>query len=125
MSNPVGPPRPYSVVQPKLSTLRASRRLNPHSRLDHSTVSSRFYTELDKYVATIITIFKNGDSWYPGHELRFLPGRDFRNLDGLFQKANERLDFLGGIKYMWDTEGVRVTSLDQVAIEQQNGRIGF
>ena len=95
---------------------RASRRLNPigHS-VNHSAVSSRFYTELDKYVATIVTIFKNGDSWYPGHELRFLPGRDFRNLDGLFQKANERLDFLGGVKYMWDTEGVRVTSLDQVA----------
>ena len=95
---------------------RASRRLNPigHS-VNHSAVSSRFYTELDKYVATIVTIFKNGDSWYPGHELRFLPGRDFRNLDGLFLKANERLDFLGGVKYMWDTEGVRVTSLDQVA----------
>ena len=84
--------------------------------VNHSAVSSRFYTELDKYVATIITIFKNGDSWYPGHELRFLPGRDFRNLDGLFQKANERLDFLGGVKYMWDTEGVRVTSLDQVTM---------
>ena len=46
-------------------------------------------------------------------------------MDGLFQKANKRLDFLGGVKYMWDTEGVRVTSLDQVTIDKHNGKIGF
>ncbi len=78
--------------------------------------ASRYATDLDKYRATIITLFKNGDPWYSGHEMRFMPGRDFRGLEGLFQKANERLNFIGGVKYMWDTEGDRITSLDQVGI---------
>jgi hypothetical protein len=96
-----------------LNCCRASR--NRLVRDSRPVISSKYKVDLDKYRATIVTLFKNGDPWYSGHELRFMPGRDFQNLDGFLLKANERLDFLGGVKYMFDTEGERITSLEQAS----------
>ena len=51
---------------------------------------------------------------FNGIDLRFVPGKDFNNLDGLFQKVSNKMDFTNGIAYMFDSDGQRVTSIDQV-----------
>jgi hypothetical protein len=47
-------------------------------------------------------------------EFRFLPGRDLNNLDGLFQQIANKMDFTHGVHYIFDTEGARITSIDQI-----------
>ncbi len=81
---------------------------------------------LDGYRATKVTLYKNGDPWFGSMQYRFLFGRDVKNLDGLFVKVNEKMDFVNGISHMFDVEGGRVTSIDQVRssnIDNKNSTI--
>ena len=59
-------------------------------------------------------LYKNGDPWFNGFEVRFVPGREFKNLDGLFAKFSNKLDMVNGIAYMFDSEGQRITSIEQI-----------
>ena len=77
-------------------------------------LSSRFKDELSNYRATKITLFKNGDPWFGNMEYRFMLGKDLNNLDGLFHNVTSKMDFINGVSYMFDTEGTRITSIDQV-----------
>ncbi len=75
---------------------------------------SRVRDGIDGYRATRVTLYKNGDPWFGSMEYRFIPGKDIKNLDGLFVKVNEKMDFSHGISFMFDTDGSRITSIDQV-----------
>ena len=77
-------------------------------------ITSKFKQEQNMYRATKISLYKNGDPWFNGIDLRFVPGKDFNNLDGLFQKVSNKMDFVNGIAYMFDSDGQRVTSIDQI-----------
>ncbi len=70
--------------------------------------------DLDKHRAVKVTLYKNGDPWFGSMEYRFLPGRDVNNLDGLFEAVNKKMDFLNGISHLFDTDGSRITGIDQV-----------
>ena len=81
---------------------------------EKSNVSSRFKEELRSYRAIKIKLFKNGDPWFGGISYRFLPGKIVTSLDSLFRDVGPKLDIINGVSYMYDTEGNRVTSIDEI-----------
>ena len=76
--------------------------------------SSKFHDEVDKYRGTKVTLYKNGDPWFGSLKFRFMLGKDFKNLDGLFVSAGKKMNIPNGVNYMFDTDGGRITSIDQV-----------
>lgn len=75
---------------------------------------------MNNYRATKITLYKNGDPWFGSMDYRFMLGKDLNNLDGLFHNVSTKMDFINGIAYMFDTEGTRITSIDQVENEVED-----
>lgn len=43
--------------------------------------------------------YKNGDTYYPGIEFRFKPGRDIINMESLLDKLSLRMDLPRGARY--------------------------
>ena len=88
-------------------------RKGPELR-DGLEVSPRFRSSLSNYRAVKIGLFKNGDPWFGPVNFHYLPGRDVTSLDSLFAEISPKMDLATGVSYMFDTEGRRITSLDQI-----------
>lgn len=86
----------------------------PGGKQANGYIRSKYKADLDNYRATKINLYKNGDPWFGSMEYRFVLGREFNNLDGLFNEVSSKMDFINGIAYMFDTEGTRITSIDQI-----------
>ena len=59
-------------------------------------------------------LFKNGDPWFGPVNFHYLPGREVTSLESLFAEINPKIDLLNGVSYMFDLDGKRITSLDQI-----------
>ena len=59
-------------------------------------------------------LFKNGDPWFGPVNFHYLPGREVTSLESLFNEINPKIDLLNGVSYMFDIDGKRITSLDQI-----------
>ncbi len=81
-------------------------------RNDH--VNSRIRQSLTNYRAVKLSLFKNGDPWFGPVPFHFLPGRDATSLESLFKMISPKLDIMNGVSYMFDSEGRRITGLDQI-----------
>lgn len=58
---------------------------------DWDTVGSRFSEARESWRARRVTFYKNGDPWFQGLPIRFVPGRDAASLEGLSSKISNRL----------------------------------
>ena len=54
--------------------------------------------------------------------MRFVQGKGFNNLDALFKKVSDKMNFTSGISHMFDSDGQRVTSIEQV---EDGGKFGM
>ena len=79
-----------------------------------SNVSSRWRQELENFRAVKITLYKNGDQWFEGFELRFRPSKDFQDLEQMLHRLSPRLDFTTSLTHLFDTDGNRVRKLDDL-----------
>ena len=79
-----------------------------------SNVSSRWRQDLENFRALKVTIYKNGDQWFEGFELRFRPSKDYQDLDQLLHRISPRIDFTTSVTHMFDTDGNRVRKLDDI-----------
>ncbi|XP_040580643.1 echinoderm microtubule-associated protein-like CG42247 [Lepeophtheirus salmonis] len=73
---------------------------------------------LNTYHAIRITLFKNGDEYFPGTEILFRPWRDVLDLDGFLKMISvtkaRTMDLRSQLDYIFDTNGHRITSLDEI-----------
>ncbi len=75
---------------------------------------SRAREGVEDFRATRVTLHKNGDAWFGSMEFRFILGKEIKNLDDFFARANDKMNFVNGISYMFDTQGSRITSIEQI-----------
>ena len=85
-----------------------------------------------------IGLFKNGDPWFGPVNYHYLPGRDisryishlnfpakkcsskkkifvnFSSFEALLTEITPKMDFINGVSYIFDSEGRRITGLDQI-----------
>jgi microtubule-associated protein-like 1/2 len=80
----------------------------------NSNISSRWREDLQNYQAIKVTIYKNGDQWFDGMELRFKPQKEYKSLDALFNKLNPRIDFTTAVNYLFDTDGNMVRRVEDL-----------
>jgi len=104
------------VVQTSGNSLAPARKLSRQdSRISVlSNISSRWKQDLQNYQALKTTIYKNGDQWFDGFELRFRPSKDFQDLDALLSKISPKIDFTTSVAYLFDTDGNRVRKIDEL-----------
>ena len=89
--------------------------LRQESRISmRSNVSSRWRQDLENFRALKVTIYKNGDQWFEGFELRFRPSKDYQDLDQLLHRISPRIDFTTSVTHLFDTDGNRVRKLDDI-----------
>lgn len=77
-------------------------------------VSMQFKEGLDSYKAFIIRLYKNGDPWFGGVNYVFRPGKMLTSLDSLFRDVSPKLDLDMGVSYIFDLDGNRLTSIDEL-----------
>lgn len=58
------------------------------------------YSNLGYWRARRVIFYKNGDTYYPGIEFRFKPGRDIINMESLLDKLSLRMDLPRGARYV-------------------------
>jgi hypothetical protein len=61
-----------------------------------------------------ITIYKNGDQWFEGFELRFKPHKDFQSLEAMLIKISPRVDFISPVSHLFDTDGNLIRRLEEL-----------
>ena len=88
---------------------KLSRRNSSVSMM--SNISSKWREDLKNYQAIKITIYKNGDQWFNGFELRFKPNKDFQDFDAFLGKISPRIDFTTSVSYLFDTDGNRIKNV--------------
>ncbi|KAF0307933.1 Echinoderm microtubule-associated protein [Amphibalanus amphitrite] len=87
---------------------------------DYDQIGSRFAEVGEKWRAKRIMVFKNGDPWFQGWEMRFVPSRD--TMDNIYSRISARFGSLGvhgsdlssGIRYIFTTDGTRVKNIDDL-----------
>ena len=78
-----------------------------------SNVSSKWKEDLKNYQAIKVTIYKNGDQWFNGFEMRFRPNKDFLDLEAFLGKISPRIDFTTSVSYLFDTDGNRIKTMQE------------
>ena len=76
-----------------------------------SNISSKWKEDLKNYQAIKVTIYKNGDQWFNGFEMRFKPNKDFQDLEAMLGKISPKIDFTTSVSYMFDTDGNRIKNM--------------
>ena len=76
-----------------------------------SNISSKWKEDLKNYQAIKVTIYKNGDQWFQGFEMRFKPNKDFQDLDAFMHKVSPKINFTTSIGYIFDTDGNRIRTM--------------
>ena len=104
------------IIRSSGNTLQPGKKLTRQdSRLSiNSNVTSRWKEELQSYQAIKTTIYKNGDQWFEGFELRFRPAKDFQNLEGLLAKISPKVNFTSSISYLFDTDGNKIRRIEDM-----------
>ena len=77
-------------------------------------VSLQFREALDAHRALKIRLYKNGDPWFGGVNYVFIPGKIITSLDTLFRDVAPKLDLDNGVSYIFDLDGNRLTSIDEI-----------
>ena len=91
---------------------KLSRRNSSMSMM--SNISSKWREDLKNYQAIKVTIYKNGDQWFNGFEMRFKPNKDFQDLEAFLGKISPRIDFTTSVSYMFDTDGNRIKNVAEL-----------
>ena len=104
------------IIRSSSNTLQPGRKLTRQdSKLSiSSNVTSRWKEELQNYQAIKTTIYKNGDQWFEGFELRFRPAKDYRNLEVLLAKISPKINFTASVAYLFDTDGNRIRRIEDM-----------
>ena len=97
----------YDEIVNNSSSLLAKPLLSRQNSTLSNGVSSRWREELQTWQANKITIYKNGDQWFEGFELRFRPHKDFQSLEHLLARVSPKIDFTTSVAYLFDTDGNR------------------
>ena len=63
--------------------------------------------------AVVITMYRNGDAYFPGAKVSFRPGRDF--MPGFCEYLSQRLKIPEGVRYIFDLKGGLINSLEELA----------
>lgn len=71
----------------------------------------RWKEDLKNYQAIKVTIYKNGDQWFNGFEMRFKPNKDFQDLEQFLGKISPKIDFTTSVSYLFDTDGNRINNV--------------
>jgi len=81
----------------------------------------KLYVSYNNYSITVrvlqakkITIYKNGDQWFEGFELRFKPHKDFQSLEAMLIKISPRVDFISPVSNLFDTDGNLIRRLEEL-----------
>ena len=87
-SEPRSKPRNRSRSRSRSVSRLAMKKEDAGYETDYDQVSSRFAEAGEKRRARRILVYKNGDPWFQGWEMRFVPSRD--NMDNLYKMISER-----------------------------------
>ena len=83
-----------------------------------SNISSKWKEDLKNYQAIKVTIYKNGDQWFQGFEMRFKPNKDFQDLDSFMHKISPKINFTTSVSYIFDTDGNRIRTMAELEDNQ-------
>ena len=83
-----------------------------------SNISSKWKEDLKNYQAIKVTIYKNGDQWFQGFEMRFKPNKDFQDLEAFMGKVSPRINFTTSVSYLFDTDGNRIRTMAELEDNQ-------
>ena len=83
-----------------------------------SNISSKWKEDLKNYQAIKVTIYKNGDQWFQGFEMRFKPNKDFQDLEAFMGKVSPKISFTTSVSYLFDTDGNRIRTMAELEDNQ-------
>ena len=83
-----------------------------------SNISSKWKEDLKNYQAIKVTIYKNGDQWFQGFEMRFKPNKDFQDLEAFMSKVSPKINFTTSVSYLFDTDGNRIRTMAELEDNQ-------
>ncbi|KAG8186285.1 hypothetical protein JTE90_004629 [Oedothorax gibbosus] len=61
--------------------------------------------------ALVVTVFRNGDPYYPGFKASLRPGKHFLNLAGFCDYLSQRLKIAQGVRHIFDLNGKEIHEL--------------
>ncbi|GIX67466.1 echinoderm microtubule-associated protein-like CG42247 [Caerostris darwini] len=61
--------------------------------------------------ALYVTVFRNGDPYFPGTKVSLRPGKHFLNLSGFCDYLSQRMKIPQGVRYIYDINGRLITEL--------------
>ncbi|XP_035225029.1 echinoderm microtubule-associated protein-like CG42247 isoform X2 [Stegodyphus dumicola] len=64
--------------------------------------------------ALVVTVYRNGDPYFPGTRVSVNPGKNFHNLAGFCDYLSQRLKIPQGVRYMFDLKGQLITELHEL-----------
>lgn len=62
--------------------------------------------------AVVVTMYRNGDAYFPGAKVSFKPGRDF--MPGFYEYLSQRLKVPEGVRYIFNLKGHLMNSLEEL-----------
>lgn len=62
--------------------------------------------------AVVVTMYRNGDSYFPGAKVSMRPGKDF--FPGFCDYLSQRLKITEGVRYIFNLKGQLVNSLEKL-----------
>ncbi|XP_042902661.1 echinoderm microtubule-associated protein-like CG42247 [Parasteatoda tepidariorum] len=64
--------------------------------------------------ALFVTMYRNGDQYFPGIKVSIRPGKDMMNMAGFCDYLSQRLAIPQGVRYIFDLNGKIINDLQQV-----------
>ncbi|KAF0305944.1 Echinoderm microtubule-associated protein [Amphibalanus amphitrite] len=113
--------RPHSqMASPREREAAAAARAKDDTAVGYESdsawdsVPSRYSDASGQWRARRATFFRNGDPWFQGLQMRFVPGRDFASLEALCAKISDRIDLPNGARYVFTMDGTRVRLIQEL-----------
>ncbi|GFQ78893.1 echinoderm microtubule-associated protein-like CG42247 [Trichonephila clavata] len=64
--------------------------------------------------ALVVTVYRNGDSYFPGTKVSLRPGKHFLNLTGFCDYLSQRMKIPQGVRYIYDLNGHLINELKEL-----------
>lgn len=64
--------------------------------------------------ALVITMYRNGDNYFPGTKVSVKPGKDFISLSAFCEYLSQRMKIPQGVRYVYDLNGRLINSLEKL-----------
>ncbi|GFT03905.1 echinoderm microtubule-associated protein-like CG42247 [Nephila pilipes] len=64
--------------------------------------------------AIVVTMYRNGDTYFPGTKVSLRPGKHFLNLPGFCDYLSQRMKIPQGVRYIYDLNGHLITELKEL-----------